>query len=71
MYLPISGLAHTDAAAIKATVLPVEESTPHKWTKNGSTPSGLTSTLAKLAASTMRAAYPSRRKALAAVFQVL
>src|SRR5574344_712721 len=65
-YLPISGEAHTEAATISATVLPVELSTPHRWTKNGRHPSGRTSAEAKDAASTSLAAMDSSRRSLVA-----
>ena len=63
MYRPISGLAQTDAASIRATVLPVPDSPPHRCTKNGREPQGLTKGEAKLAANTMRAiTFPWRRE---------
>ena len=48
MYFPISGLAHTDAASINPTVLPVSVP-PQTWTKKGRHEHGSTSTEANAA----------------------
>ena len=54
-YSPTAGFPHTLAATIRATVFPVPESTPHRWTKNGRHPRGSNSGEAKEAASTILA----------------
>ena len=50
-YRPGAGSAHTEAAPMRARVLPVPLFVPHRWTKNGRQCRGFTSAEAKEAAS--------------------
>ena len=65
----MAGSPQTDAASIKPTVLPVPESIPQTWQKNGRAPMGSTSAEAKDAASRILAASLCRRIYCAALSQ--